>query len=125
MSGVGKGMPTPPDWETLVEGTWVLAPTTQRMHDGTVLRTWGVEADGACIGVAHRFGSDLAEHVVALQQAALFAASKRMAEVLREAANAFATEFDGDEGVDGGELVQWFAQWRKRARITLARIGAP
>ena len=64
------------------------------------------------------------EQALARRHAALFAASKRMAELLSQALCDW-PGFDGDEDVSGADLVDWFAQWRLRVRAALARVDVP
>lgn len=47
-----------------------------------------------------------------------------MAAVLQEALTAFGAEFDAGGDVPGADLVQWFAEWRVRARAALGKAGA-
>ena len=44
--------------------------------------------------------------------------------LIREAVNFEADAFDADEGVDGADLVEWFAQWRLRARAATRPVSA-
>lgn len=108
-----------------LDGRWVRMPTTQRMHDGSVLPTWGVQVNEIWIGHSHPIGPSPAERALARHHAALFAASRDMAVVLQEALEAFGAEFEADEDVSGADLVQWFAEWRIRARASLGKAGAP
>ena len=41
--------------------------------------------------------------------------TKLLESLIREAVNYEAKAFDADEGVNGADLVEWFAQWRVRA----------
>ena len=107
------------------ERKWVLVPAAQTMHDGTVLKTWGVQAGGIWVGRVHPIGPNPVEQALARRHAALFAASKGMAAVLQEALEAFGDEFDLDMPVDAAELVAWLAAWRVRARAALGKAGAP
>ena len=115
--------PTPGDW------TWVL--THQTMHDGTVVATWGVQvaATSQWIGKVHPIGEDTAPCAEAYANAGLFAASKMMAELLDEATKAWVEQFDGpydqDCSISGADLMEWFAQWRLRARKALDAAGVP
>ena len=45
--------------------------------------------------------------------------------VLQEALAAFADLFEADDDVPGADLVEWFVQWRVRAKAALGRDGAP
>ena len=87
------------------EREWVLVPAAQTMHDGTVLKTWGVQAGGIWVGRSHPIGPDPEHRAMARRHAALFAASKDMAAVLQEALAAFRSEFEADEPVSGADLV--------------------
>ena len=89
----------------MLDGEWVLVPATQTMHDGTVLRTYGVQAGGIWVGRAHPIGPNPVEQALARRHAALFAASKGIAAALREALGMSGDEFDRDLPVDGAELV--------------------
>lgn len=129
MNAPGQATPAPAsthaDPAALLDGEWVLVPATQTMHDGTVLRTYGVQAGGIWVGRAHPIGPNPVEQALARRHAALFAASKGMAAVLQEALEAFGDEFDLDMPVDAAGLVAWFAAWRVRARAALGKAGAP
>ena len=54
MNAPGESTPAPAsthaDPAALLDGEWVLVPATQTMHDGTVLRTYGVQANGIWVG---------------------------------------------------------------------------
>ena len=119
------GEATHADPAALLDGEWVLVPATQTMHDGTVLRTYGVQANGIWVGRVHPIGPGREERALAKRHAALFAASKGMAAALREALEMFGDEFDRDLPIDGAELVQRFAAWRARAKAALGEAGAP
>ena len=41
--------------------------------------------------------------------------TKLLESLIREAVNFEANAFDADEGVNGADLVEWFARWRVRA----------
>ena len=43
--------------------------------------------------------------------------------LIREAVNFEADAFDADEGVNGADLVEWFAQWRLRARAAIRPVS--
>lgn len=129
MNALGESTPVPAsthaDPAALLGGEWVLVPATQTMHDGTVLRTYGVQANGIWVGRVHAIGPGQEDRALARRHAALFAASKGMAAVLQEALEAFGDEFDLDMPVDAAGLVAWFAAWRVRARAALGEAGAP
>ena len=125
MSVVEETTPATVDVAGWLDGRWVRVPTTQRMHDGSTLDTWGVQVNGIWIGRAHPIGPSAAEQALARHHASLFAASKGMAGVLQEALAAFGAEFDADEDVPGADLVQWFTEWRERAKAALGKAGAP
>ena len=120
----GPDVSTPVDLAALLDNPWTLVPTSQTMHDGTALRTWGVQAGGLWIGRAHPIGPNPVEQALARRHAALFAASKGMAELLSQALCDW-PQFDGDEDVSGADLVDWFAQWRLRVRSALAQVDVP
>jgi hypothetical protein len=117
LSGIRSAEPISDNWERV--------PTTQTMHDGTVLKTWGVKitATGQWIGKAHPVGPNIENQAEAAANAALFAASKLMAALLIEATQAWASQFDHpadhDCSISGADLMEWFAQWRMRARAAL------
>ena len=101
------------------------------MHDGTVLPTWGVivPGTGKWIGRVHPLGEGPQCEAEAHANAGLFATSRTMAELLDEATKAWAEQFDGPEdqdcSVSGADLMDWFAQWRVRARQALDMAGVP
>lgn len=115
--------PAPVDVAALLDGPWMVVPTKQAMHDGTVLRTWGVQANGLWIGRAHPLGPNPVEQALAHRHAQLFAASKAMAAVLQEALAAFASGFDADTELCCADVVEWLAGWRERARAALGRAS--
>jgi len=43
--------------------------------------------------------------------------------LIREAVNFEADAFDADEGVNGSDLVEWFAQWRVRAKAAIRPVS--
>ncbi len=106
-------------------------PTQQTMHDGTVVATWGVQVADTSqwIGKVHPIGEGATHCAEAHANAGLFAASKMMAELLDEATKAWVEQFDGPEDQDcsisGADLMDWFAQWRLRARQALDAAGVP
>jgi hypothetical protein len=118
--GLPKAHPT--------DGEWNWASTVQTMHDGTVLRTWGVMVEDTLqwIGKAHPLGETVEQQAEAHANVTLFAASKQMATLLDEAVQAWAAQFDGpedqDRSVSGADLMDWFAQWRLRARQVLRKV---
>ena len=59
------------DLAALLDSQWVLVPTIQTMHDGSELRTWGVQANGVWIGRAHPVGPNPVEQALAHRHAAL------------------------------------------------------
>ena len=101
------------------------------MHDGTVLPTWGVivAATQQWIGRVHPLGDAPQCQAEAQANAMLFAASRTMSELLDEATRAWAEQLDDPEdqdcSVSGADLVDWFAQWRVRARQALHQAGVP
>jgi hypothetical protein len=112
-------------------GEWKRAATVQTMHDGSVLPAWGVLVSGTLqwVGKGHAIGQAPEQQAEALVNAGLFAASKAMAAVLEEATQAWARQFDGvadeDCSISGADLLDWFAQWRLRAKTALDMVDAP
>jgi hypothetical protein len=112
-------------------GEWKCTATVQTLHDESVLPTWGVLVSDTLqwIGKAHAIGPDPEQHAEAHANAGLFAASKAMATLLEEATLAWARQFDGvgdeDCEISGADLLDWFAQWRLRARQALDAAGVP
>ena len=112
-------------------GLWLRLSTTQTMHDGTVLLTWGVQVDGTqqWVGKAHAVGPSIDEKAEAFANAGLFAASKEMAVLLMEATQAWAPQFDEIDPdsieISGADLLGWFAEWRLRARKVLDLAVTP
>ena len=112
-------------------GSWRWVPTQMTMHDRTVMKTWGVQVTdtGQWVGRVHPIGPEPEHQAEAHANAGLFAASKAMANLLEEATQAWAEQFDGPEdkdlSVSGADLTEWFAQWRLRARETLDAAGVP
>jgi hypothetical protein len=113
-------------------GDWTCVPTQQVMHDGTILKTWGVQVAGTdqWIGKAHPIGASPENQAEAYANGRLFAVGKTMAAVLIEATQAWADQFDApadsadhEISVSGGDLVAWFAAWRVRARQVLNAAG--
>ena len=43
--------------------------------------------------------------------------------LIREAVHFKADAFDADEGVNGADLVEWFAQWHVRARAAIRPVS--
>ncbi len=43
--------------------------------------------------------------------------------LIREAVNFEAEAFDADEGVNGADLVEWFARWRMRAKAAIRPVS--
>ena len=122
-AGVRSAEPTAGEWR------WV--PTHMTMHDGSMVRTWGVQvgATGQWVGRVHPIGSEPTMQAEAHANARLFAASKAMSELLLEATRAWSEQFDGpddrDLSVSGADLVDFFPQWRLRARAALDAAGVP
>ncbi len=112
-------------------GEWKWVATFQTMHDGTKLPTWGVMVSDTMqwVGKAHPLGEGQQCQAEAHANAGLFAASKAMAGLLAEATKAWAEQFDGpddqDLSISGADLLDWFAQWRLRARKALDAAGVP
>ena len=107
-------------------GVWRSIPTIQTMHDGTVLKTFGVQVQDTqeWVGKAHPIGPSPENLEEAWANAALFAGSKAMNELLVEALSAWAEQFDGtsDEDLEMScaDVVEWFSEWRARVRARLA-----
>ena len=55
--------------------------------------------------------------------ASLIAAAPDMDALLREALDAW-PQFDTDDDVNGGDMVDWFGQWRVRVKEALSAGGA-
>jgi hypothetical protein len=112
-------------------GQWRRVSTTQTMHDGTLLLTWGVQVSDTqqWVGKAHALGDTLEDKAESFANAGLFASSKEMAVLLHEATQVWADQFD-DTGPDspeisGADLLDWFAQWRLRAKKLLEVAVTP
>lgn len=122
-AGIRSAEPTAEEWH------WV--PTHMTMHDGSMVKTWGVQvgATGQWVDRVHPIGPKPVLQAEAHANAGLFAASKAMSELLLEATQAWSEQFDGpddrDLSVSGADLVDWFAQWRLRARQALDAAGIP
>ena len=114
-------------------GEWRWVPTHMTMLDGSLVRTWGVQvgSTGQWIGRVHPIGPEPALQAEAHANAGLFAASKAMSELLIEATRAWSEVFDAPDdsehnlSVSGADLMDWFAQWRLRARSALDAAGVP
>ena len=50
----------------------------------------------------------------------LFTAAPQLLDVLDEADIVWGEAFDNDNPVDGGDLVEWFAEWLPKARAVIA-----
>ena len=98
---------------------------------GTLVPTWGVKvaATDQWIAKAHALGPTMEQQAEAHANAGLFAGSKMMAVLLEEATKVWAQQFDGpahqDCSVSGADLMDWFTEWRQRARQTLDATGVP
>ena len=112
-------------------GQWRWVATRMTMHGGKVVSTWGVQvsATGQWVGRVHPIGSEPEHQAEAHANAGLFAASKAMSELLLDATQVWAEQFDGpddrDLSVSGADLMEWFAQWRLLARKALDAAGVP
>ena len=82
-----------------------------RTDDGPEAVLVAAIPDGAAYGVGEADG-----------YARLFARAPTMLRLLREALTLFAAEFDGDEPINGGDLVDRFGEWRRSA---IADLSAP
>lgn len=51
---------------------------------------------------------------------ALFNSHAELLEIVREAVDHWA-EFDNDDEVSGADLVEWFAQWREKAKAKIRK----
>ena len=49
--------------------------------------------------------------------------TKILESLIREAVNFKADAFDADEGVNGADLVEWFEQWRVRAKAAIRPVS--
>jgi hypothetical protein len=110
-------------------GEWKCTTTVQTLHDGSVLPTWGVLVSDTrqWVGEVHAIGLGPEQRAEAYANAGLFAASKAMASVLKEATEAWSRQFDGvgdeDCSISGADFLDWFAQWRLSARAVLEQAG--
>lgn len=105
-------------------GRWITVPTQMTMHGGDRLPTFAVVATGpdACeqfVGRAHPKDGVPEERPIVEMDARLFAASKAMATLLLQAIAYEEDAFRLDMPVHGGDLVQWFAEWRQDVRGVL------
>lgn len=46
-----------------------------------------------------------------------------LVDVLKEALSAWPGSFDGDAEINGGDLVEWFSEWRLKAHDALKTVG--
>ncbi len=111
-------------------GKWLWTITKQPTQDGAATRTWGVRVaeTGQWVGQVNALGTSTASQAEAYANGRLFAASKEMADLLDEAARAWALQFDEpwhDCSVPGADLVEWFTAWRRKARQVLDAAGVP
>ncbi len=106
-----------------ISGRLLVLPFEDRVEDGFgLIRT--DTSPAVEVAIVHD-GSDrgIGE---AEQYAQLLGLSPVMLTLLREALGAWAEQFDApddpdeDVSVDGGDLVEWFAEWRLRVREGLA-----
>jgi hypothetical protein len=110
-------MPKKLDRTRATAGRWLTIPTHMTMDGGDRLPSFAVIATGpdACeqfVGRAHPKDGTLDERPAVEMDARLFAASKAMATLLLQAM-AYEEEAFLDLPVDGGDLLQWFAEWRQ------------
>lgn len=82
-----------------------------RVDDGPEAVLVAAIPDGAAYGIGEADG-----------YARLLARTPTMLRLLREALTLFAFEFEADEPIDGGDLVERFGEWRCRA---IADLSAP
>ncbi len=123
-----SGPPTRSAPPTASKWKWTI--TTQPMHDGSPIRTWGVRVaeTGQWVGQVHALGTSTANQAEAYANGGLFAASKEMADLLDEATRAWSLQFDASWlgcTVPAAELVEWSTAWRRRARQVLDAAGMP
>jgi hypothetical protein len=52
----------------------------------------------------------------------LFTVAPQLFELLNEAEIFWGDEFASDNPIDGGDLVEWFAEWLPRVRTTIAAV---
>ncbi len=79
-----------------------------------------------CGALAHLPDDDerLPGHLDVAVEAELLAATTRE-NLIAEALGYDRLNFDADQEVNGGDLVEFFADWRQRMRATFAATGAP
>lgn len=121
-------MPKKLDPTCATPGRWITVPTQMTMHGGTRLPTFAILATGpdACeqfVGRAHPKDGTPADRPIVEMDARLFAGSKAMATLLLQAVAYEEDAFRLDMPVDGGDLVQWFAQWRQDALSLLGLVA--
>ena len=117
-------MPRKLDPASATPGRWITVPTQMTMHGGTRLPTFAIVATGpdACeqfVGRAHPKDGTPDDRPIVHMDARLFAASKAMATLLLQAIAYEEDAFRLDMPIDGGDLVQFFAEWRQEARSLL------
>ena len=110
-------MPRKIDPTRATPGRWITIPIKMTMHGGTRLPTFAIIATGpdACeqfVGRAHPKDGTPDDRPIVEMDARLFAASKQMATLLLQALAYEEDAFRLDMPVDGGDLVDWFAEWR-------------
>lgn len=95
--------------------------TQWEMADADDFRLYALEDQ-----IAITTGGD-APALVALagaEDAALIAAAPAMVEALKAAVLAWPESFDsGDAELNGGDLLEWFSEWRQQAKAALALAG--
>ncbi len=47
-----------------------------------------------------------------------------LTELIQEAIGYEALAFEADDEIDGGDLTEWFADWRQRAKAALSPLSA-
>ncbi len=58
------------------------------------------------------------------ERTAVSPADEQMRQLLQDAIDAW-PQFDTDEPVNGGDLVEWFGEWREQAKKQLDLTGIP
>lgn len=111
-------MTAPLDPTRATPGRWIAIPSQMTMHGGTRLPTMAIVTTGPdtteqFVGRAHPMDGTPDDQPVVRMNARLFAASKAMASLLLQAIDYEEEAFRLDEDVNGGDLVEWFAEWRR------------
>lgn len=96
------------------QGTW----TVRENHPG-LMPILVVRCDGKPIATIPGFDISPSELVA---NASLVAAAPEHLALLEEAVGYGAKLFEQDEPVEAADLVEWFAEWRRRTKASLARL---